>query len=176
MTDRLLSQWPAWRDKAILELRMKNVPGDKIGEILTEVETHVRESGESPDDAFGNPVAYARERLASVEVVPHNRSSMITSVIGGAVGGFVLAHSAWQLGAGQPVLGGIPAWIGLLVGVAALALVFRRFEPDLITDPRTGHPRTGHPLDSMRSNWVILVATFGGAAVVLVLAGWFLAR
>lgn len=176
MTDRLLSQWPAWRDKAILELRMKNVPGAEIGEILTEVETHVRESGESPDDAFGDPVTYARERLASVKVGPENKSTMMTSVIGGAVGGYILAHSAWRFGAGEPVLGGIPAWIGLLLGVAVLVLVFRRFEPDLITDPRTGHPRTGHPLDAMRSNWPILVATFGGAAIVLAIAGWFLAR
>jgi len=171
MTNQVLGRWSSWRDKAILELRMKNVPGHEIGEILSEVETHVEETGETPDDAFGDPVIYARERAASIEVAPNDASSLITSAIGGGIGGLILAHSAWQLGAGQPVLGGIPAWIGLLLGVAVLAFVFHRIEPDLITDPRSGRA-----LDSVRSMWLFLVATFGGAAVILLLAGWFLAR
>lgn len=171
MTDRVLSRWPAWRDKAILELRMKNVPGDKIGEILTEVEMHVRESGESPDDAFGDPVTYTRDRTASVEVAPENSSELVTSAIGGGIGGLILGHGAWQLGAGESGLGGIPAWIGLLAGVAVLAFVFSRIKPDLITDPRTRRA-----MDSTPSLWILLLATFGGAAVILALAGWFLAR
>lgn len=171
MTNQVLGRWPSWRDKAILELRTKNVPGHEIGDILSEVEIHVQETGESPDDAFGDPVVYARERAASIEVAPKDASGMIASATGGAIGGLILAHSAWQLGAGEPVLGGIPAWMGLLLGIAVLAFVFRRIEPDLITDPRTGRP-----MASVHSMWLFLVAAFGGAAMILVLAGWFLAR
>lgn len=171
MTDRVLSQWPTWRDKAILELRMKGVPGEEIGEILTEVETHLQESGESPEDAFGDPVAYARDRMESVNMVTKDGANMITGAIGGALGGFVLAHSAWRLGAGEPMLGNMPAWIGVLLGAALLAWVFHRIGLDLITDPRTGRP-----VDSGPSTWIMLIVWFGGSALILAFAGWFFAR
>ncbi len=48
-----------WRDTFLLELRMREVPGARIGEALAEIETHCADSGESPDEAFGDPVAYA---------------------------------------------------------------------------------------------------------------------
>lgn len=32
---------------------MRVVPGDRIGEIVAEVDSHVAETGEEPDDAFG---------------------------------------------------------------------------------------------------------------------------
>lgn len=171
MSDRLLSKWPSWRDKATLELRTKNVPGDQIGDILTEVETHLDETGESPEDAFGEPGAYVSERLDGVGMAPASGSGWIANAIGGAISGLLLGYGAWQFGAGDPVLGNIPAWIGLLLGVAGLAFVFGRIEPDLVTDPRSGRP-----LVSARSGGVFVAATFGGAAVILFLAGWFLSR
>lgn len=49
-----------WRDSFIIELRLLDVPGDRIGDELMTVETHVGESGESAPEAFGDPRAYAR--------------------------------------------------------------------------------------------------------------------
>jgi len=171
MTDRILSQWPEWRDRAIIELRMKDVPGDDIGEILTEVETHVQETGESPNDAFGDPATYARERAASVNVVRSTPIGLFLTAISSAIGGFILAHSAWRLGAGEPALEGIPAWIGVLLGATIMAFVFGRIKADLIIDPRSGRS-----MDSVQSLRIFVIGTFGGAAVVLALAGWFLVR
>src|SRR5690606_9834504 len=51
----------AWRDAFILELRLRSVPGEAIGDALMTVETHVAESGESAEGAFGDARAYARE-------------------------------------------------------------------------------------------------------------------
>lgn len=51
----------AWRDELITELRLLDVPGERIGDALMTVETHVRESGESAEEAFGEARAYARE-------------------------------------------------------------------------------------------------------------------
>lgn len=52
-----------YRARLLLALRMRDVPGVRIGEALAEVDSHVAETGEDPRDAFGDPVAYA-DRLA----------------------------------------------------------------------------------------------------------------
>lgn len=54
-----------WRDAFIIELRLIGVPADRIGDALVTVESHVHESGESAEEAFGDPTAYAREMAAS---------------------------------------------------------------------------------------------------------------
>ncbi|GAA1793971.1 hypothetical protein GCM10009682_14750 [Luedemannella flava] len=51
---------PRWRDAFVLTARMRDVPGTRIGEALAEVEAHCAESGETPTEAFGDPVEYAR--------------------------------------------------------------------------------------------------------------------
>lgn len=51
---------PLWTEAVLLELRMRNVPGDTIGAALAEVDSHCAESGEPAAEAFGEPVAYAR--------------------------------------------------------------------------------------------------------------------
>lgn len=43
-----------------MELRLLDVRGDRIGDALMTVETHVAESGESAQEAFGDARAYAR--------------------------------------------------------------------------------------------------------------------
>ncbi|NKE09357.1 MULTISPECIES: hypothetical protein [Kocuria] len=50
----------SWCDDFVMELRLMDVPGDVIGDRLAEVEAHCAESGETPDEAFGEPVAYAK--------------------------------------------------------------------------------------------------------------------
>ena len=46
-------------ERLVLELRQRDVPGDRIGEVVAEVEAHVAESGETPEEAFGPPGEYA---------------------------------------------------------------------------------------------------------------------
>jgi hypothetical protein len=167
----MLARWPSWRDKLIVELRNRDVPGDAIGDILGEAESHLVDSGESPDVAFGEPKTYARERAASIAATPDDASDTLVSAIGGAIGGVVLGLGAWGLGAGEPAPGGIPAWVALFVGVAILSFVFLWITPDFITDPRTGRP-----LDSILSLWTILIVGFGGMTAIVALMGWFLAR
>lgn len=48
-----------WLDAFVVELRLRDVPGDRIGDALAEVESHCAESGEGAVEAFGDPVAYA---------------------------------------------------------------------------------------------------------------------
>lgn len=49
-----------WRDAFIIELRLRGADGKQIGDELAQVESHCRDSGVPVDDAFGDPVAYAR--------------------------------------------------------------------------------------------------------------------
>jgi hypothetical protein len=47
-----------------IQLRLLGVPGDRIGQILAEVETHVADTGLDPVDAFGEPGEYAATYVA----------------------------------------------------------------------------------------------------------------
>jgi len=49
----------AWADSLLLELRLLGVAGDRIGEAVSEVESHCAESGQSAQEGFGDPVEYA---------------------------------------------------------------------------------------------------------------------
>lgn len=51
---------PGWVEAMLLELRLQGVSGERIGAALAEVEAHVVDSGESAEEAFGDPVEYAR--------------------------------------------------------------------------------------------------------------------
>lgn len=119
-----------WANDFILELRMCDVPGDRIGDALVTVETHVRDSGEPVGEAFGEAIAYAREIAAGV---PERRSAItartaIAAVLGLA-GMLVLpaALDAWLDGSAAPITVGLlsVAALTLLVLVAFLAAADR---------------------------------------------------
>lgn len=50
-----------WCDDFILELRLRDVPGARIGDHLAELESHCIETGTDPEEAFGDAREYARE-------------------------------------------------------------------------------------------------------------------
>lgn len=60
---------PSWAEALVLELRLRDVPGDAIGDILAEVESHVVDSRTPAHVAFGDAVAYA-ERIAETAARP----------------------------------------------------------------------------------------------------------
>lgn len=56
---------PGWRDELVLALRMRDVPGPRIGEILAEVDEFCADSGLDAGTAFGDPAAYAASLATS---------------------------------------------------------------------------------------------------------------
>ncbi|MGW1677024.1 HAAS signaling domain-containing protein [Saccharopolyspora sp. NPDC002376] len=50
-----------YRDELLIALRMHEISGERVGEVLAEVEAHVRETGEDPVEAFGKPREYAAQ-------------------------------------------------------------------------------------------------------------------
>lgn len=175
MTTQPLEQWPKWRDDLILRLRMKDVPGETIGDILFEADAHLRETGERPEDAFGSPKAYATERAM---IVPErhrstgNRMRLVLIALVGGFTGFLAASSAWSLGSGSDLYLGIPAWLGLAVAFAVAALFIPRLPVDLIRDPRTGRSIHG----GRGSTIAIMGGSLAVASAVLIVLGWIAAR
>ena len=51
---------PDWREKFVLELRVEGVSGAAIGDALSEVDTHCRDSGDDAETAFGPAADYAK--------------------------------------------------------------------------------------------------------------------
>jgi hypothetical protein len=143
----------AWCDDLLLRLRMRDVPGARIGEVLAEVQSHVAETGEDPREAFGPPREYA-DTIAAALGVPPSRGwrdagrgltwqDLATAAVI-AVAAFALSDGLWSLGAGETSLFGLPAWAmcavaALLLGscVARVVLASRR-AGDAVVDPRTG--------------------------------------
>lgn len=94
MSDRHLID--AWHDRFLLELRLREVSGPRIGDLLAEVDAHCADSGEDPQHAFGDPAGYAR-----------------------AVAGQARPTPPWLVG--LLALGVVAGVAGVLSGVAALA-------------------------------------------------------
>lgn len=175
----------AWCDDLLLALRMRDVPGPQIGEVLAEVQSHVAEAGEDPRSAFGAPKEYA-EQVAGALGVPRARGWARLRVISGGdlvltlvigVTSFLLADGLWSLGAGDPSVFGLPAWAvtpvaALLLGACILRLVATvRQEPAAVVDPRTGADMV--PFARWR---IVVLLGFPVGMLVLSLVGGVLTR
>lgn len=75
-----------WREAFILELRLFNLDGDRIGDALATADAHCAESGESAAEAFGDPTAYAR---SLAESGPRQAGGIDPHVVAGCLAGLV---------------------------------------------------------------------------------------
>jgi len=147
----------AWADSLLLELRLLGVAGDRIGEAVTEVESHCSESGQSAQEAFGDPVEYAQS-LQLPEAADNSTQAIlrsVTTILVQVLGMWLLDWSfeAW-IGGQQ-----LELTVGLLVSSTAclLAVVaLARFIDPLLR--RLVH----HPIPG-----VILTYLTGAAAIVI---------
>lgn len=148
----------------------QNVSGDEIGDILTEVEAYVDETGEAPQEAFGDPAQYARSRSATVSPPPRKRRIVVLGavIITCFVGGALSAGGAWALGAGDLRWGPLPSWLALGVGLVLILGILLLGKLDLVTDPRSGTP----PHDSALHPNLVLGVTVASTIALLALAGW----
>lgn len=109
----------SWANDFVLEQRLLGVPGTQIGDALVTIESHLLDSGESAQEAFGDPRAYAAELAESSSVV----DDAITprTVLASVLGVIGMLTTVYAFG---PWLAGEPATITVgLVVAAALTLV-----------------------------------------------------
>lgn len=112
----------AWRDDFIVELRLLSAPGDRIGDALMTVETHVAESGESAQEAFGEAKAYAQEIAEATGAAGRGGTTgpaTVVSTVLGLVGMLVTARAfgSWL------DRGPVEVITGELVGLCVLLLL-----------------------------------------------------
>lgn len=96
----ITTQDQKWLDALILELRLRDVSGDGIGDIVASVKEYLADSGEEAREAFGEPAAYAASLDLSASVVETSlKGTMARSVVGMvAFMVFTQAISPWVAG------------------------------------------------------------------------------
>ncbi|GAA1727306.1 HAAS signaling domain-containing protein [Aeromicrobium alkaliterrae] len=151
-----------YQQRLILALRLKDVPGDRIGEIVAEVESHVAETGEDPVDAFGSPRQYAASLTA--EHRPDPKWFTAVSLVGSGLAGWLVAQGGLAVLLGESYWGQ-SGWLwlalGLAIGVPGGISVWRR-------STRVRDPRTGADLEPFSPGG--LVVLIGSPIVVVLLA------
>lgn len=117
-----------WVEAFVLEQRLLGVPGDRIGDALAVVESHVAESGQGAQEAFGDPRAYARATAVARkgdDLAP----AWVAGVALGLLGMLVTLAGVHPWLAGQERLEITLGWVTMLAltlaGVVALVLATR---------------------------------------------------
>jgi hypothetical protein len=144
----------SYRNDLLMALRLKDVSGPRIAEVLAEVDSHVQETGESPVEAFGPPKDYAHEVVTALR--PDDATGMFmwdwgraaVTGLGSFAGAVLLIEGLITSIAGGPGPSGLPpvvavvAGLILLVGIAFSLVRSTRRSGDRVIDPRSGEDMT----------------------------------
>ena len=168
-----------YRTQLLLALRLRDLPGPRIAEVLAEVDSHAADSGEDPREAFGPPSEYADQLIAAWR--PDGRSGWRAMVgwrdiaigVVALLGGWLISDGAFSAAAGDTTVLGLPGLLSAVLGIAlwgALAawlLHLARLRDDRALDPRTGLDMA--PPAPRWSRWVLVASLVVplGAAVAL---------
>jgi len=134
-------------------LRLRNISGSQIGDALAQVGAHCTDSGEAPEEAFGDPVAYATH--VAEQVRPVDLALSMSPLRAGLLGLAVLfavptlLSGVSGLARGGPAELSVGSLVGAGVGTAAIALVVRF--ASMLKDPR----QRGRQFGAM---WLFLAA------------------
>jgi hypothetical protein len=146
-----------YRSELLLALRLHDVPGARIAEALAEVESHVAETGERPQDAFGPAKEYADRFAAAVGhpgpggwrgLVAGMTWSALVIGLTAAAGSWLLLDGVFAAVTAEDAIGGLSPVVAMVLGLVALltaaAVLVRmtRRSADQVLDPRTGADMT----------------------------------
>lgn len=129
-----------WTEAVLLELRLRGVPGDAIGAVLAEVDSHVAESGETAHEAFGDPAGYARSLELPVDDTANPRELLAAALPTGVqvLGLFLLSWALTPLLRGEDL--GITWGHGALVALFALEVLLLVRHVDAVLAAVVRHP------------------------------------
>lgn len=151
-----------WVEQFVLEQRLLGVPGSRIGDSLALVESHVVESGESAEAAFGDPRRYAEEDAPEQSERSSDRLDRGWSL------GIVLCLAGMLLStfSAQAAFSGessLRVTVGLLV---VLAIVAGSVALVLLATPALMRALAQFPMRSW-VGWLLLLAGMVGALLLL---------
>ncbi|NJC24138.1 hypothetical protein BJ994_003214 [Arthrobacter pigmenti] len=116
-----------WAEKLILELRLTGVSGKRIGDALSEVNSHCADSGQNAHDAFGDPVEYAR----SLKLPPDLSTGAFRAAAPLAVqlaGSAAVLDGLRSINSGGPVLFSLGEAVVVALVLGALILLTTQLE------------------------------------------------
>ena len=156
------------RRELVQALRLHDVPPERIGEIVAEVESHVADTGEDPREAFGP----ARDYAAGFSG-PRSRGARVSFwvlIALSAVCGWLISRGAFGLVRDEPLYG-LPAGavlaIGWLLWIPPVVAQTRRQAP--VPDPRTGRSMTASRRSDVLGMTVFLALLAGVSWLLAVL-------
>jgi hypothetical protein len=151
-----------WIEQFVLEQRLLGVPGTRIGDSLVLVESHVSESGESAQTAFGEPRAYATEDAPEQPARSPHRISREWgfALVLGLAGMLLTTFSAQAAFSGESTLSVTVGHVVMLAIIAA-SLAVLLFAADVPLRMIARHPvRSG-------IGWILLLVAMVGALLLL---------
>jgi hypothetical protein len=135
----LLPGHTAWLNELVYRLRLQGASPEAIGDILLEADAHVRDTGETPEDAFGPAKSYATSRAVGTRPVRLTDRPQLLEIIGALAGVALTVWSMWLLVNDGHLPFMLRPWVGLALGLAILWLVLRPARRDLVRNPVSGH-------------------------------------
>ena len=169
----------SYRNDLLLALRLRDVPGPRIAEVLAEVESHVGDTAEDPRETFGEPEEYAEQVAAAIGLAGRGgvRGWLIAlegpaGLVGllSLAGGLLLPTGLFHLGAGTDGPAGLPAAVPVVLGALLWLGVGLALRSQLTgTADRVLDPRTGADMAPAVPRWAGAV-TVGALLVPLVLS------
>ena len=89
-----------WRDDFIIAMRTQDASGEQIGDALATVDAHCAESGESAEEAFGDPKAYATTLVPEPVAGSGLGASFLVGVLMGLLGLLIVPRAVddWVTG------------------------------------------------------------------------------
>lgn len=132
--------WQSYRDTLITDLRFRGVDSATVGQTIADMDAHLADSGESPEEAYGTAEEYAKEIAEATTADTDRRDGLMRflPLVVPMLGGALLGGSAVRLGSGDSILFGIPAIAGVIVGLALMILWMGPILRSNVHDPRTG--------------------------------------
>jgi hypothetical protein len=115
-----------WLRDLALHLRVRGIDGGQIGDALAVVESHCDDSGEEPQEAFGEPIAYADTLEFAAPPTTHWTTAVILPVLGLAIGVNLALGAVLNWSAGVAVTVGLLASLLVFVAFAAMLIVLLR--------------------------------------------------
>ncbi|GAA2338769.1 hypothetical protein GCM10009854_13870 [Saccharopolyspora halophila] len=89
-----------YHDDLLAAMRFHEISGERAGEVLAEIDAHVSETGEDPNEVFGRPRDYAKQVAAQLDSSTGKRSTGET-VLWSVVAGFLGMFGPSLLGSGM---------------------------------------------------------------------------
>lgn len=139
-TPDVLEQWPTWRNSLIVHLTRQGYTGDQVGDVLKEIQSYVDESGETPEQAFGDPKTYARQRTVAPKGhrIGWREPRTLIQFAGIFVAGSLMVGGSILIMLGRTFPFDIPPTSGIVAGSIMLIIISLAGPRGGIRDPQTG--------------------------------------